>query len=88
MTTTLMDYVVATAMDAPDIEVLHEETWSTQTAGGFKGAGEGGVIGSVPALANAIEDALQAFGARITRLPVRPERVIELITRGQSSVGV
>lgn len=79
MTVTLLDYLLATAADAPDITVLHEENWSPDTAGGFKGVGEGGVIGALPAVANAIADALTPFGARINQLPVRPSAIISLM---------
>ena len=78
-TTTLMDYLLPTIADVPEIEVFHEETPSKDTAGGFKGVGEGGVIGAVPAIANAISDALHPFGARITSLPLRPDVIIAII---------
>ena len=74
-----MDYLLPTAVDVPDIAIEHEETWSNDTAGGFKGAGEGGVIGAVPAIANAVNDALLSFGARITRIPLRPDAVLALM---------
>jgi carbon-monoxide dehydrogenase large subunit len=79
MTASLLDYQVSTTMDVPDIEVHHEESWSPDTEGGFKGVGEGGVIGALPAVVNAITDALSPFGARVTRLPVRPENVIAMM---------
>ena len=80
MTANLLDYRLPTIADVPDIEVLHEETWSADTEGGFKGVGEGGVIGALPAIANAVADALLPFQARIRRLPLTPERVSELMT--------
>ena len=80
MTASLLDYLVSTAMDAPDIEVHHEESWSPDTEGGFKGVGEGGVIGALPAIVNAITDALSAYGGKITRLPVRPQSVMAIVT--------
>jgi aerobic carbon-monoxide dehydrogenase large subunit len=79
MTATLMDYLIATAADTPDITVLHEENWSPDTAGGFKGVGEGGVIGVIPAVANAVADALLPYGARVNRLPLLPHVVIDLM---------
>jgi len=79
MTATLMDYLIATAADTPDITVLHEENWSPDTAGGFKGVGEGGVIGVIPAVANAVADALLSYGARVNRLPLLPHVVIDLM---------
>ncbi len=79
MTASLMDYLLSTTMDIPDIEVHHEESWSPDTEGGFKGVGEGGVIGALPAVINAITDALHGYGARITRIPVRPDIVMSIL---------
>ena len=59
------------------------ETPSTETAGGFKGAGEGGVIGSVPAIANAVGDALAPLGVTITRMPLTAGYVLSLIEAAQ-----
>jgi carbon-monoxide dehydrogenase large subunit len=56
-----------------------EETWSLDTEGGFKGVGEGGVIGAVPALVNAIQDALAGFDVLVGRLPLRPDFICGLI---------
>jgi carbon-monoxide dehydrogenase large subunit len=72
LTTTLMDYLIPTMADAPDIDVFHQESWSQDTAGGFKGVGEGGVIGAVPAVSNAIRDALKSFSASASVLPLKP----------------
>jgi len=83
ITVSLMDYLVATAVDMPDMTLLHEESWSAETAGGFKGVGEGGVIGALPAVANAVADALAPFGARINSLPLLPHKIVALM-RGSS----
>lgn len=79
-TASLLDYLVSTAVDIPDMQVFHEESWSPDTEGGFKGVGEGGVIGALPALVNAITDALLPYDAKITRLPVRPDMVMSILT--------
>jgi carbon-monoxide dehydrogenase large subunit len=79
VTTTLMDYLVPIAPQLPNIEALAEETWSLDTEGGFKGVGEGGVIAAVPALVNAIQDALLACGVQATRLPIGPETIVDSI---------
>jgi aerobic carbon-monoxide dehydrogenase large subunit len=79
MTASLLDYLLSTSMDIPDIEVHHEESWSPDTEGGFKGVGEGGVIGALPAVINAITDALHGYGARITRIPVRPDMLMSIL---------
>ena len=57
LTTTFLDYLVPTATEVPTIEYGHIETRSP-TPGGHKGMGEGGAIGSPPAVFNAVADAL------------------------------
>ena len=49
--------------------------------GGYKGVGEGGAIGAPPAVVNAVADALSPFGVTVTRLPLSPARIVELIER-------
>ncbi|MFB4309681.1 xanthine dehydrogenase family protein molybdopterin-binding subunit [Actinomadura sp. GTD37] len=83
VTTTFMDYLLPTSTEVPDIEYGHIETPSPGP-GGYKGVGEGGAIGAPPAVVNAVADALAPFGARITRLPLTPERVVSLV-RGESA---
>ncbi|HVQ75462.1 MAG TPA: xanthine dehydrogenase family protein molybdopterin-binding subunit [Candidatus Binatia bacterium] len=75
LTGSLMDYPLPRADDLPHLEVAHLETPSTLTVGGMKGMGEGGTIGAVAAIANAVADALGPAGAAVTRLPLLPERV-------------
>ncbi len=79
LTTTFMDYLLPTATEIPAIEVGHVETESTTNPGGFKGLGEGGAIGSHAAVANAVSDALAPFGVRLTRTPLGPNDIFELV---------
>ena len=81
LTTTLIDYVIPTALDVPGIAMEHMESPSTTTLGGMKGAGEGGVIGAVPAIALAVADALSAFKPRITRLPITPAAIVGMMRK-------
>lgn len=83
ITTTFMDYLLPTSTEVPVIEYGHVES-PGPGAGGYKGVGEGGAIGSVPAIVNAVADALAPFGARITRLPVTPELVVDIVRGGRS----
>jgi carbon-monoxide dehydrogenase large subunit len=78
LTTTFMDYLLPTACEVPDIEYGHVVT-PAEGAGGFKGMGEGGAIGSPPAVINAIADALAPLGARITGTPLGPPQVLAAI---------
>jgi CO/xanthine dehydrogenase Mo-binding subunit len=75
-----MDYLLPTAAEAPTVDVLVTEDAPTpRNPLGAKGAGEGGTAAAGAALANAVSDAL---GADALRLPLTPERVLELATQG------
>ena len=47
---------------------------------GVKGAGEAGCVGALPAVANALVDALSEFGVRHIEMPATPERVWRAMT--------
>jgi carbon-monoxide dehydrogenase large subunit len=79
LTTTFMDYLIPTASEAPQIEIIHIETPSKVTAGGVKGMGESAMIAAPAALVNAVNDAIEPFGALLTDVPVTPERVLAAI---------
>ncbi len=76
---TLLDYLLPTAEDVPLFQVKHIESPSTDTVGGFKGVGEGGLIGAVPAVLNAVADALAGLDININRKPLRPSLLGNLI---------
>jgi aerobic carbon-monoxide dehydrogenase large subunit len=78
LATTLMDYLLPTACDVPMIEYGHVET-PGPGPGGYKGVGEGGAIGAPPAVVNAVADALAPFGVEITRLPLTPAAILDLL---------
>ena len=82
LTATLMDYVLATAADAPAIfELRHLESPTPLNPLGAKGAGEGGIMPVHPLIAQAIEDALAPFGpAPIERVPVTREEIRRMAT--------
>ncbi len=61
------------------MDVVHLESASPTTLGGFRGMGEGGTIGAPAAIANAVADALAPLGIEINELPVTPERLFRLI---------
>jgi carbon-monoxide dehydrogenase large subunit len=84
LTGSLMDYLVPTAMELPPIDTVHLEYPSPRNPLGIKGLGEGGAISPPAAIANAIEDALQPFGVKVTETPLSPARVLDLIRRGHA----
>jgi len=75
LTTTFMDYLLPTTTEVPTIEYGHVET-PAPTPGGHKGMGEGGAIGSPPAVFNAVADALAIVGATIDHTPLSPDVVL------------
>ncbi len=74
-TVTLADYTIPSALEIPTIELHHANTPSA-ALGGFKGCGEGSIIGAVGAVACAVADALNRNGGDITAFPATPERVL------------
>lgn len=76
VTGTLMDYLVPTATDMPEVTMRHLDRPSPTTLGGFRGVGEGGTIGAPAAIANAVADAL---GIDVTEVPITPERLFRLL---------
>jgi len=73
---TFMDYLLPTSQDAPPIDdVTLEEAPSPLNPLGVKGAGEGGIVATGAALANAVANALAPLGVQVTELPLSPNRI-------------
>jgi carbon-monoxide dehydrogenase large subunit len=87
ITASLMDYLVPTALDVPELKMEHLEYPSPRNPLGVKGLGEGGAISPPAAIANAVEDALRPFGVRVTSTPLSPSRVQRLIRDAQAGAG-
>lgn len=66
------DYLLATAVEIPPIEVISQHTPSRNTPTGSKGMSEGGVMGAIGALPSAVNDALAPFGIVADRQPLSP----------------
>jgi carbon-monoxide dehydrogenase large subunit len=80
LSTTLMDYLLPTAAEAPTLEYVHIST-PASTPGGFKGVGEGGAIGAPAAVFNAIADAVAPLGVELRDQPLNPDRLRAMIRR-------
>jgi CO/xanthine dehydrogenase Mo-binding subunit len=72
----MTNYIMPTSMDVPPIRVFFEENTYERGPAGAKGIGELPLDGTAPAIANAIA---HATGANITRVPVTPEVLSELL---------
>ena len=72
----LLDYRMPTFLDTPELHSLIVEAPDAQGPYGAKEAGEGPLHPSIPAIANAIYDAV---GVRIDALPFSPPKVLAAI---------
>ena len=79
LTGSLMDYLVPTASDIPDMELIHQISPSPLNPLGVKGVGEGGAIAPPAAIANAVSDALSPFGAEFNATPIKPEMIVKAV---------
>jgi len=73
----LTNYIIPTALDAPEMKTILVEIPFEGGPFGAKGLGEIPVDGPAAAVAQAIED---ATGAELDTLPMTPERVLEALT--------
>ena len=71
----LMDYAMPKAHMLPTLETDRTVTPTPVNPLGAKGCGEAGTIGSTPAVANAIIDALAPFGVTHLEMPFKPEKL-------------
>jgi carbon-monoxide dehydrogenase large subunit len=82
---TLMDYAIPKAHMLPTLETDRTVTPTPVNPLGAKGCGEAGTIGSTPAVANAIIDALAPFGVTHLEMPFKPEKLWRLINQGKKA---
>jgi len=81
LTGTFADYLVPTASEIPDFEILHQVSPSPLTPLGAKGLAEGNCMSTPACIANAIADAL---GVRDVVLPATPRRIHALMAGGKT----
>lgn len=76
ITGNMLDYRVPTIIESPPIETHIVESIDPHGPFGAKEAGEASLAGFLPALTNAIADAL---GIRVSELPITPDRLMEIM---------
>lgn len=84
LTGSFSDYAMPRAEDLPFMVIETNEVLAKTNPFGIKGAGEAGCVGAMPAIMNAINDALGAVGARCD-MPASPERVWRAIHNAKKS---
>lgn len=74
----MLDYKSLTALEMPEIETFLIETNDPEGPYGAKEAGQGPLLPIMPAVANAIYDAV---GVRVDEVPITPEKVLKALER-------
>jgi CO/xanthine dehydrogenase Mo-binding subunit len=72
---TFVDYLLPTALDVPEITVVHDSHPSPLNPLGVKGTGEGGATSPPAAVVNAVADALRPMRLELSTLPLTPLRL-------------
>src|SRR5439155_4498201 len=72
----LLDYKLPTSLDTPVLEAILVETMDTEGPFGAKEAGEGPLNPVVPAIANAVYDAI---GVRFDETPITAEKILDAL---------
>ncbi len=74
----LLDYKIPTPIETPEIKAIVVESIDPEGPLGAKECGEGALAPVIPAIANAIHDAV---GVRMKEVPMTPERVLAAIEK-------
>jgi len=80
LTTTYLDYVLPVAADLPNVVIEHMVTPSPFIPGGMKGLGEGGVIPTPAAIANAVANAVPEIAGDLLETPLAPSTLWHLMS--------
>jgi aerobic carbon-monoxide dehydrogenase large subunit len=87
LTGSFMDYAMPRATDISAVEVKSNPVPTRTNPLGVKGAGEAGCVGAMPAVANALVDALSHLGIRHVEMPATPERLWRAINGANGASG-
>jgi carbon-monoxide dehydrogenase large subunit len=83
LSASFLDYAMPRAKDAPQIETQFNPVLTDANTLGVKGAGEAGTVGALPAIMNAINDALASAAAAEIEMPATPLKVWESLQRAR-----
>jgi carbon-monoxide dehydrogenase large subunit len=82
-TGSFMDYAMPRADNISGLDIHSHPVPTPTNPLGVKGCGEAGCVGAMPAVANAIVDALSVYGVHHIEMPATPERVWRAIRVAQ-----
>jgi 4-hydroxybenzoyl-CoA reductase subunit alpha len=84
MNPSLLEYRIPSTLETPEIESILVESNDPEGPFGAKEAGEGSLAATIPAIANAVYDAV---GVRINSLPITPEKILAALREKQKQSG-
>lgn len=87
LTGTFMDYLVATSVDVPRVDLDHIATPSPLNPLGMKGAGQGGTIPVPAVISSAVENALEPFNVQLRHVPFSESDLFAAIGAAASAGG-
>ncbi len=87
LTGSFQDYCMPRAADFCDFELANNAIPTTRNPLGVKGVGEAGTIGALPAVMNAINDALARVGAPSVEMPATAEKLWQALRRAPPAAG-
>jgi len=82
LSTNLAEYLIPTAPEVANYEIVHQVSPTDRNPIGVKGVGECGVMAAMPALLAAVENALTDFSVKLDRYPVTPAMIAEKVLAG------
>ncbi|MEA2661187.1 MAG: hypothetical protein QOH08_759 [Chloroflexota bacterium] len=80
----LLDYKIPTSLDTPKLEAIIVETLDAEGPYGGKEAGEGPLNPVIPAIANAVYDAI---GVRFDETPITADKILDALAKNKDRVG-
>ena len=80
-----IDYLLPTAVEAPEVEIHNIETPSPHNPLGVKGAGEGGILPTYAVVISAVEDATEA---RFDQTPISPAQIADSLHAAKNQIAV
>ena len=85
LSATLAEYLLVTAPEVPNAELILHRSPTPRNPLGVKGIGECGLMPATSAIISAIEDALSPFNAHLTRVPLTPPDILAAIEAGSGN---
>jgi carbon-monoxide dehydrogenase large subunit len=85
LTGSYMDYALPRAPDVPNFTFVSHPVPAKTNILGIKGCGEAGCAGSLPAVMNAVVDALSEYGIRHIDMPATPHRIWQAIQQAAAT---